>query len=108
MSYKTLDANGDEEEEFKLHAPTSDAARMAAGGRVCGECKHFSLREGQRLLKVQNFLSMLVKEHKWQVHHLGAPPEILGDCGAARSGERGSSSMLTGPLHMACDQWRKK
>ena len=108
MSYKTLDEHGHDVSASPLVQP-GDALRSAiASGKVCGECKYFSLREGQRLIEGQQFLSVLVQDHRWQKHHLGAPPETLGDCGAHRSGSSGDETMLTGPLHVACDQWRKR
>ena len=108
MSYKTLDADGEDENESKLIRPDDKVRQAIMSGRVCGECRYFSHREGQKLIAAQQFLATLVKEHQWQARHLGAPPETLGDCGMARSGSRGDDTMLTGPLHVACDQWKKK
>jgi hypothetical protein len=108
MSYKSYDANGEEERESVLVNPTDEVRQKMLHGNTCGTCKYFSLHEGQRLIETQRFLATLVKEHRWQPHHLGAPPETLGDCGAHRSGSRGDETMLTGPLHVACDQWRKR
>ena len=104
MSYKTYDKHG--QEERKLVTDTRDLPVL--NGKVCGECKYFSLREGQQQMEAQQFLGTLVREHKWKVHHLGAPPETLGDCGAHRSGSASDAKMLTGPMHVACDQWRKR
>lgn len=108
MSYKTYDEQGDEQRESKLVMATDEIREKMLTGHTCGDCKYFSLREGQRLIDAQSFLATLVKEHKWKPHHLGAPPETLGDCGAHRSGSSGDQTMLTGPLHVACDQWRKR
>ncbi len=108
MSYKTYDERGEQEGVSKLVMPGEDARRMMLTNNVCGTCKYFSLREGQRLIEATKFLGTLVRDHRWQTHHLGAPPETLGDCGAARSGSRGDDTTLTGPLHVACDQWRQK
>ena len=106
MSYKTYDTEG--AEAAALATPDAAVRQALLTGRVCGECKYFSLREGQRLMEAQSFVETLVKEHKWKVRHLGAPPEVLGDCGAHRSGSAGDETMLTGPLHVGCDQWRKR
>lgn len=107
MSYKTYDDKG-HDEASGLVEPTDAVRQAMLTGKVCGECKYFSLREGQRLMEATRFLGQLVKEHQWQTHHLGSPPEVLGDCGAHRSGSRGDETMLTGPLHVGCDQWRKR
>lgn len=107
MSYKTLDERGEDASESKLIMPGDDVRRAVASGRVCGTCRYFSHREGQKLIEAQRFLGTLVKEHQWKAQHLGAPPETLGDCGMARSGSKGDDTMLTGPLHVACDQWKK-
>ena len=79
-----------------------------AKGEVCGNCKHFSLHEGQRLIESTRFLGTLVKEHKWKVEALGAQPDKLGDCGRARSGSAGDDTMLTQPLAMACEEFKRK
>lgn len=108
MSYKTFDAEGNEVQPSPLHAPTDELRRKMLDGRVCGDCRYFSLREGQRLIEAQQFLAVLVKEHRWKPHHLGALPETLGDCGAYRSGSSSDDTTLTGPMHAACDQWRPR
>lgn len=108
MSYKTLDEYGNDVSEREIVTPEGKLREALLTGKVCGECKYFSLHEGQRLIETQRFMATLVKEHQWKAHHLGAPPETLGDCGAHRSGSKGDETMLTGPLHVACDQWRKR
>jgi hypothetical protein len=49
--------------------------------RVCGECRHFQLREGRREIVKQKFLQRLVLEESWKMAHLGAPADHLGVCG---------------------------
>jgi hypothetical protein len=109
---KSLDSPHDviENAEREVDLDVSGAMlRLAqAQGKVCGNCKYFSLHEGQKQIETQRFIAQLVKEHKWKVKYLGAPPETLGDCGAHRSGSAGDDITLTGPLHMACDQFREK
>ena len=75
-------------------------------GKTCGGCKYFSRAEGQRLMEAQRFVECLVREQKWQVHHLCSPLNHLGICGAAVSGSRGEEHHITGMLHKGCDQFR--
>lgn len=108
MSYRTID-DPNELDAPQLHVPTvMDQRRYLATGNVCGTCKHFSAREGQRLIEGTKFLETLVREHKWQVRHLGAPPADLGDCGQARSGHAGEDTMLTSKMAVACDQYKAR
>ncbi len=108
MSYKTLDENGEDANRSRLAMVDDETREKLLTGKVCGDCKYFSHREGQRLMEAQSFLARLVRENQWKVHHLGSPPETLGDCGAYRSGERGDETKLTGPMHVACDQFRRR
>lgn len=87
-------------------APDKDALEMLGSQRVCGTCKYFEHARGQQLMRAQKFVERLVREEKWQVHHLASPLNHLGVCGAHRSGNKGEDEMLTGALHKACDQWR--
>lgn len=91
----------------KVISPGADelAAAMAAG-TVCGECKYFSLAEGQTLMRAQRFVERLVKEHNWQTHHLCSPVNQLGLCGQTVSGQGGDDVTITGRLHKACDHFR--
>ena len=106
MGYETLDKPL--EEESKISTELQPHERAILSGRVCGNCKYFSAREGQRLMEGQRFVERLVKENLWKVHHLGSPTADLGDCGAHRSGSSSDETMLTGKMHAACDQYREK
>jgi len=107
VSYKTFNDAADEARGGDLIAkPSRDLDVLS--GNVCGECKYFSAHEGQRLISSQKFMAKLVKEYGWKPHHLGSPTADLGDCGAYRSGSSGDDTMLTGKLHAACTQYRRK
>lgn len=80
----------------------------AIGTNICGTCKYFSLAEGQKRMQAQRFVEVLVREHKWKLHHLCSPLNQLGLCGAHESGERGGESLITGSQHKACDHYRPK
>lgn len=84
-------------EEMKLALETKN---------VCGECKYFSLAQGQKLMQAQRFVERLVQEDHWQVKHLASPLNDLGVCGAHTSGGKGEEEMITGKMHKSCDQFR--
>lgn len=75
---------------------------------VCGECRHWDYAQGQAEMRASRFLPQLVKEHGWQVHHLAAPANQMGFCGAANSGARGESRTLTAQMNRCCDQFAPK
>lgn len=110
--FKTLEHPREDLEEIEraidLDVHGAKLRLAIAKGEVCGNCKHFSLLEGQRLIKTTHFLATLVKEHKWKPEALGAPPEKLGDCGRARSGSAGDDTMLTQPMAIACEEFKRK
>lgn len=108
MSYRTIDDEAELQGQRIINPGEEERRRVLGSGKVCGNCKHFSAREGQRLMEATRFIEQLVKEHHWAVHHLGAPPEDLGDCGMARSGERGSDTMLTSKMAVACESYRPR
>ena len=83
-----------------------EMAHILSTGQTCGECRYFSLAQGQALMQGQRFLERLVREDSWQVKHLASPVNQLGVCGAHTSGNKGESEMLTGKMHKACDQFR--
>lgn len=74
---------------------------MDQNRRVCMECQHFDWRSGQKELVRQRFAERLVREEGWQLHHLGAPIEYVGLCGAA-GGETATTT-----ISLACDQFRE-
>lgn len=91
----------------KVISPDAEAVKMALEtGEVCGNCKYFSLAEGQRLIEAQRFVEQLVKEHHWQTRHLCSPVNALGLCGQTVSGAGGDGVTITGRLHKACDHYR--
>lgn len=92
--------------QTKVVTPDSEALEMLAAQKVCGTCKYFEHARGQELMRAQQFVERLIREEKWQVHHLASPLNHLGVCGAHRSGGKGEQEMITGALHKACDQWR--
>jgi hypothetical protein len=110
MALKTYDHIDDREEAPKIHTSSSGAGlpKDILAGKVCGDCKYFSLREGQRLMEAQRFMKVLVREHGWNPKHLGAVPEALGDCGAYRSGGATDDTMITPPFAVACTQYKGK
>lgn len=88
---------------------TPEEVQMARlTGHVCGECRHFSRAEGQRLIESQKFVQQLVREHHWQTHHLCSPLNDLGICGQQVSGAPGENHTITGSMHKACDAFRPR
>lgn len=87
-------------------ALAEEMAHVLSTGQTCGECRYFSLAQGQALMAGQRFLERLVREDSWQIKHLASPVNQLGVCGAHTSGNKGEHEMLTGKLHKACDQFR--
>lgn len=72
---------------------------------TCGTCKYFDLEHGQAEIVKQRFAERLVREDKWQLHHLGAPLEMVGLCGAHGTGNT-EGEMATTSVSKACDQYR--
>jgi hypothetical protein len=77
-------------------------AYMNANVNVCGSCKFFDLEKGQAEMMRQQFPQRLVREEGWKLHHLGAPLEYVGLCGAS------GGEMATTVVSKACDQYRPK
>lgn len=83
-----------------------EMAGISLTGQICGNCRHFARREGQKRMDDQRFLERLVREDKWKVEHLGAPPTELGLCGLSVGGDttrRGA--MLTSWNAKGCGEW---
>lgn len=70
--------------------------------RICGQCRFFDHKEGQRRLIGEKKLLEIVHDQGWRKEHLGAPAEQMGVCGA------GDGSMAVGPHSRACDQFRQR
>lgn len=51
--------------------------------RVCGTCRHFKLKEGQKKMMDERFAERIVLEEEWKLHHLGAPLDHFGVCDAS-------------------------
>ena len=73
----------------EIIVPDADQIAMLAGGkgRVCGHCKHFAHKEGQRSIAQSRFLEAVVKDYGWKLHHLGAPPQDLALCAEYSGGD---------------------
>ena len=48
--------------------------------RVCGECVHFNLRQGQREIRRQGLVGRLVNEEKWDLSWVGPRFDLYGLC----------------------------
>ena len=83
----------------EIIVPDADQIAMLAGGkgRVCGQCKHFAHKEGQRSIAQSRFLEAVVKDYGWKLHHLGAPPQDLALCAEYSGGDltRGGQMITT-------------
>lgn len=90
-----------------ISGTTPDELRMALETKnLCGECKHFELAEGQRLMEAQRFVERLVREQEWKLHHLCSPANQLGLCGQSTSGAPGENVTITGRITKACDHFK--
>lgn len=69
---------------------------------ICGTCKYFELKKGQNKMVEEQFLERLVNDERWQLHHMGAPLEYVGICGAS------GGEMATTFVSKSCDQYRPK
>lgn len=69
--------------------------------KVCGGCAHFSIEEGRRKMKEEQFPDRLVQEMGWKLKHLGAPMDSLGAC-------REDPTLLTTIVSKACSNYKPK
>ena len=89
----------------QIHLPTLGDASFLEVKNLCGACAYFERTHGQQQMEAQRFLERLVREQDWKVEHLCSPVNHLGICGAADAGT-GGDQMITGAMHMGCDQFR--
>lgn len=87
--------------------PEERAVLMAQ--EVCGQCKYFEYAAGQQEILRTKFLDALTSrgEIGWKLHHLGAPANDLGFCGAYTGGSGGEARTITAKLNRGCDQFRQ-
>ena len=69
---------------------------------ICGYCKYFDLENGRKEIARQRFAERLVHDERWKLHHLGAPVDAIGLCGAS------NGELATSYLSRGCDQYRFK
>lgn len=69
---------------------------------ICGTCKYFELKNGQKKMVEEKFLERLVHDERWQLHHMGAPVEYVGICGAS------GGELATTFVSKSCDQYRPR
>lgn len=88
-------------------AVPAEIAHALETNEVCGECEHFELAVGQKLMDATRFVERLVQEENWQVKHLASPLNDLGICGQYSSGAAGGNETITGRMHKACDAFKR-
>lgn len=69
--------------------------------RLCGDCRHFNYREGQKRLFRDRKALEIVHDYEWRLEHLGDRPERLAICA-----ERDDT--LVGPMSAACEFWKPR
>lgn len=69
---------------------------------ICGTCKFFELKDGQKKMVEEKFLERLVHDERWNLNHMGAPIEYVGICGAS------GGELATTFVSKACDQYRPR
>lgn len=76
----------------------------ASPNRVCGECKKFNLERGRKEMMAQRFAERLVRDDRWQLHHLGVPMDHIGMC------EESGGTMVTCSVSNAdnCAGYKKR
>lgn len=89
-----------------IHTPTeqevSQLGDLEMRHEICGFCRHFDLENGRKEIARQRFAERLVHDERWKLHHLGAPIDAIGLCGAS-GGDTATSFVAKG-----CDQFRRK
>jgi hypothetical protein len=60
--------------------------------RTCGLCRYFELEKGREKIVRERFAERVVLENEWKLHHLGAPLDHMGVCGAS-NGTMATSTM---------------
>lgn len=85
-------------------APTAAQVEAYRDGQAvtCAQCWYFDLKNGQVEMRRQHFAERLVREQEWKLHHLGAPLNHVGLCGAS------GGQMATTTVTKACDQFRPR
>lgn len=91
------------DETVKL--PTKHALRQyedAIKKPVCGTCRFFDYRKGQKQLFEGGVLNKTLKENDWGPTALGGPPEHLGSCVVDKG-----THQYTGARHTSCRRHSK-
>lgn len=72
--------------------------------RTCGSCSKFNIGSGRKKIVEQRFGETLVRDHRWQLKHLGVPLDHVGLCGES-DGKLATTTISNADR---CDGYRKR